>query len=81
MCLHSCSHYSASLRGCMVTAPSVKISSSLAGEAFAIFFLKFVFHFVVFSFVVNDEFDFEYLDHMVCSMCPPVETDKLDDSR
>ena len=45
----------------MVTAPSVKISSFLAGEAFAIFF--FVVHFVVFSFVVNDEFDFEYLDH------------------
>ena len=62
----------------MVTAPSVKISSFLAGEAFAIFF--FVDHFVVFSFVVNDKFDFEYLDHMVYSMCPPVETDKLDDS-
>ena len=45
------------------------------------FSLKIVDHFVVFSFVVNDEFDFEYLDHMVYSMCPPVETDKLDDSR
>ena len=41
MCLHSCRRYSVSLRGCMITAPSVKISSSLAGEAFAVtFFLE-----------------------------------------